>query len=126
MNTWRITALDVAGCAADNRVLDRNITPSEEPLSLFGHNGFQLTLAMLALIGIARKKDTASAILAILRQIDSQFGGLGREQFMGKLRQNAGAVTRFRIATTSAAMGQIDENLQAGADRQMAFSRHAY
>ena len=56
------------------------------------------------------------AVLARLRQRESQRRAFARKKFVRDLDQDAGAVARFRIATASAAMRQVDQDLNALTD----------
>ena len=55
----------------------------------------------------------AHAIFARGWQRESQFGAFPRKEFVRDLNQNSSAIARFRIASTGAAMSQVDEDLQS-------------
>ena len=55
----------------------------------------------------------ADAVLAGRRQGEAELGALAREELVRDLDQDAGAVAGFRIAAAGAAVGQVDQDLDA-------------
>ena len=58
-----------------------------------------------------RQEHHADAVGAGLGQNEAELGALAGEELVRDLNQDAGAVAGFRIASASAAMGQVDEDL---------------
>ena len=56
------------------------------------------------------------AVCARLWQADAQFGAFARKEVVGNLNEDAGAVAGLRVAARGAAMGEVDEHLEALAD----------
>ena len=67
------------------------------------------------------KEDHADAVFAGLGQREAQLLAFAREELVRNLDQHAGAVAGFRIAAASAAMRQVEEDLNAFADDVVAF-----
>ncbi len=63
-----------------------------------------------------RQEHHSDAILARRRQREAQFCALARKEGVRDLDQDACAIAGLRIATASAAMREIDEDLQAFGD----------
>ncbi len=70
---------------------------------------------------IDRQKDHGHAIGAGLGQLDPQFPALARKKDMRNLDQDACAVARFRIATRSATMCELEQDLKALTNNLVAF-----
>ncbi len=78
-------------------------------------------LALQSAMLIDRQKDHGHAIGAGLGQLDPQFPALARKKDMRNLDQDACAVARFRIATRSATMCELEQDLKALTDDLVAF-----
>jgi len=61
------------------------------------------------------------AIGAGSRQLDALFSAIARKEGMGNLNEDAGTIAGFRVAPARAAMGEVDQDLDALADDLMAF-----
>ena len=59
------------------------------------------------------EEDHADAVLAGLGELDVQAATFANEKLVRELEEDAGAVTGFGIATAGAAMGEVDQNLDA-------------
>ena len=55
----------------------------------------------------------ANAVFAGGRQGEAEFGAFRARKTVRDLDQDAGAIARFRIAAAGAAMGQVDQDLDA-------------
>ena len=64
-------------------------------------------------VRLHRQERHADAVLAGGRQGEAELGALAREELVRDLDQHAGAVAGFRIAAAGAAVGQVDEDLNA-------------
>ena len=64
-------------------------------------------------MSLDRQKDHADAVLAGLRQLDVQAATFAGEELVRNLDEDAGAVAGLRIAAAGAAMGQVDQDLDA-------------
>ena len=71
---------------------------------------------LLALAGVARQEDVADAVLAGRRQADAEGVGRLAEEPIGRLDQDAGAVTRVGLAAARAAVLEVDEDLEPALD----------
>ncbi len=109
--------------AADCIHLHRRVAPAEHRESLFASDPFQNALGQQAMRRLYGQKHHADAILACGRQREAQLRAFAREKLVRDLDQNAGAVARFRIAAASAAMRQVDEDLQTLGDDVMRLAR---
>ena len=63
----------------------------------------------------------ADAVLAGGRQGEAELGALAGEELVRNLDEDAGAVAGFRVAAAGAAVGQVDENLDALDDDVVGF-----
>jgi hypothetical protein len=68
-----------------------------------------------------REKCHSHGVRAGLRQLKSQLSALALKELVGDLKKNAGAVASLGVASTSAAVGQIEENLNSLAYDVMRF-----
>ena len=62
------------------------------------------------------RKHHGHAVRARLGQLHAQLAAFARKEDVRNLDQDARAVARLRIAARRAAMGQVDQNLEALAD----------
>ena len=98
---------------AERRGIDRHIAPAQERLALGGDEMRDHLFAGAAGLRIARQEHHADAIGAGLGQLEVEALGLGAEQPVGKLDQDAGAVARQRVGADRPAMREIVQNLDA-------------
>ena len=113
--------LGITSHAADGRSIDRRIAPAEDGEPFFARDALQNALALQPLVLLHREKDHANAVLAGFRQRETERGAFAREKFVRNLNQHTGAVAGFRIAAASAAVRQIDQNLNALEDDVVRF-----
>ena len=66
------------------------------------------------------QKAHGHAVSARLGQLHSQLAALAHEKGVGNLDQDAGAVAGLRVAARGAAMGEVDQHLEALADNLVA------
>jgi hypothetical protein len=59
------------------------------------------------------KEGHADAVLSGRRQGETELGALAREELVGDLNQDAGAIAGTGIAAAGAPVGQVDQNLDA-------------
>src|ERR1019366_7800545 len=102
-----------ARLAPDRVSMQRRIAPAEDGQPLLARNAFHDSLAQQTLGVLHRQEHHAHAVGSGLRQRESQFGALAHEELMRDLDQNAGSVAGLRVAPASAAMRQIDKDLNA-------------
>ena len=102
-----------AGHPANGVPLDRSVPPAEYREALFAEDALQNAFHLQALMFLDRQKTHSHRVLAGLRQGEAQLGTLTGEEFMRNLNQYASAVAGFRIAAAGAAVGQIDQYLDA-------------
>ena len=82
--------------------------------SFFAENSFENAFALAAAGCFSTgKKRHADGVLARLGQSEAQRRALAGKKFVRNLNQQAGAVAGLRIATAGAAMGQVDQDLNA-------------
>ena len=110
-----------ARLAADGVAVDRRVAPAENRQALFLRNALEDAFALQAAVLVHRQEDHAHAVFAGLGQLNAQFAALARKESVRNLDQDAGAVAGLRVAARSAAMGQVDQNLDALADDLVAF-----
>lgn len=67
-----------------------------------------------------RQERHADGIFANLREAKPERRALADKEFMGDLDEDAGAITGFRIASAGAAVGKVDQYLNALEDDVMA------
>ena len=67
------------------------------------------------------RKTHGHAVGARLGQLHAQLAALAGKEDVRNLNQDAGAVAGLRVAARRAAMGEVDENLEALADDLVAF-----
>ncbi len=108
--------LRCAGNAADGIHFHRRIAPAKYAESLFARDPFQDAFGQQTMRWLYRQKNHPDAILALGRQRETQLGAFAREKLVWNLDQDASAVAGLRIATASAAVREVDEDLQALGD----------
>ncbi len=107
------------GHLADGITLDRHVPPAQQPRAFLPHDGGEQLLALLAGVGLGRKKDHADPIFTGAGQIDADVPGGTLQKVMGHLKQDARSVARAGIAALRAAMGEVLQDLQALPDDVM-------
>ena len=105
--------LRAARHAADGRAVDGRIAPAEHGQAFFAHDALHDAFALQARVRLHGQEGHAHAVLAGRRQGEAQPGALAREELVRDLDEHAGAVAGFRVAAAGAAMGQVDQNLDA-------------
>ena len=113
--------LRVARQTANGVAVDRRVAPTENGQAQLLRGLFDNAFAEHALLRIDGQKDHAHAIFARCGQREAQLGAFALEKSVRNLDQDAGAVARLRIAPASAAMGQIDQDLDALEDDVVRF-----
>src|ERR1700736_4862497 len=93
--------------------VNRHRAPAQELLPLLVHYFFEDRLCLFARLRVARHKHHPDAVIPRRGHKKAEFGSFTRQEIVGKLQQDAGAVTRQRVASAGTAMSQIVENLQA-------------
>ncbi len=84
--------------------------------ALFLGDALKDAFALQAAVLFHRQKAHGHAVSARLGQLHAQLAALAHKEGVGNLNEDAGAVARLRVATRRAAMGEVDENLEALAD----------
>ena len=104
---------------AERGVVGRHVAPAEQQqaffLDLFGDDA----LDHLPPRRFLRHEQRADGVVAGLRQLESDLGGLAREEGVRDLHQNAGAVAGARIGADRAAMLEVAENVDRVGDDLM-------
>src|SRR6185437_13314648 len=90
----------------------RCIAPAEHGQAFLASDLLKESLARKALLAIHRQKTHRDAVLSGFGQGKAQIVRFTREETMRNLDQNAGAIARFRIASASAPVDEILQNLQ--------------
>jgi len=93
--------------------IHRSVAPAQDRESFFPNDALQHTLALQPVVLLDREEDHANAIFARRWQVESQAGALAREELVGDLDQDAGAVARLGIAAAGPAVGQVDQDMDA-------------
>src|SRR5262249_10647697 len=91
----------------------RDRAPAQHALSFFLHDLFKAGFAGHAPFRVEREKDLADAIGTRLWEFETTLARLTSEKFVRNLHQDSRAVAGARIASASAAMGEIIEDLQS-------------
>ena len=99
--------------AADRVAIHRRIAPPENRQAFLARDPLDNAFAEQALLRFHRQEYHADAVLARLRQREAQARAFAREKLVRNLDQDARAVAGLRIASASAAMREIDQNLDA-------------
>src|SRR5260370_3208899 len=105
--------LRVARDTGDHVAVDGGVAPSQNGETFFFRNPLKDAGAQHALLGIHRKKYHAYAVFARRRQSESNARAFAGKERVWNLNQDAGPVASFRIAATRAAMGEVDQDLNA-------------
>jgi len=105
--------LSAAGQAANRVGVYRRVAPTQNRKAFLNHDFFHQSFATHALVRFHRKKHHAHAVFAGRGQREAKPRALGFEKGVRNLDEHTRAVTRLRIATAGAAVGEIDENLDA-------------
>ena len=102
-----------AGDATDGVDIEGGVAPAEDFEALFAGDAFEDTFDQQAGGAFNGQEDEASAVLAGGREGETFLGAFAGEEGVGDLDEQAGAVAGFRVTTAGAAVGEIDENLDA-------------
>jgi len=102
--------------AADGRTIDGSVAPTEHGETLFADDALDDAFLLPADVRLDGKESHAHAVLSRGRQGETELGALAREELVGDLNQDAGAIAGSGIATASAPVRQVDQNLDAFAD----------
>src|SRR5260370_33294767 len=105
--------LRVARDPADHVAVNGRVAPSQDGETFFLRNPLEDAGAQHALLGVHRKKYHSYAVFARRRQSESNTRAFAGKERVWNLNQDAGAVASFRIAATRAAMGEVDQDLNA-------------
>ncbi len=101
-------------------IVGRHVAPTQELEPLGVDHALHHLLAIDALGGVARHEQIADGVMAGLGQRDADGRAGDLEEVMRDLHQDAGAVAGERVGARGAAMGQIDEDLEAVLDDAVA------
>ena len=85
-------------------------------MPFFSDGLFDQPAHLLALARIAGQEDVAHAVLSGRRQADAERVRDFPQKSIGRLNQDAGAVTGVGLAAARAAVLQVDEHLEAALD----------
>ena len=105
--------LAVARFAADGGAVDGRVAPAEHGETFLGDDALEYPFALQPVMAFHRKERHAHSVFPRRREREAELRALAREELVRDLNQHAGAVAGFRIAATSAAVGQVDQNLNA-------------
>ena len=89
--------------------------------ALFADDALQDAFALQAWMLLDRQKDHSYAIAPAVRQGKAELLTFAREELVRNLDEDARAVARFRIASAGAAMGQVEQDLNALFDDVVTF-----
>jgi len=109
------------GCEARaNRVsVDRRVAPAQYRQPLFAGNLFKDAFADQPVVRIHGKKNHADAVLTGPGHGETHAGRFPFKKCVRNLNQNARAIACLRIASASATVGQINQDLHALHDNVM-------
>ena len=107
--------------AANGVAVNRGIAPAEHGKAFFADNAFENTFRDQPFMALHGHEHHAHAVLTRGRQREAQRGCFAGEKPVRNLNQEAGAITRLRVAATRPAMSQIDEDLDAFFDDVVRF-----
>src|SRR5262249_45894147 len=108
--------LDVDGARAEQPIVLRHLAPAEQALPLLGHDRGDEAADLLALHGVARQEHAADAVIFGSRQRNAEAAALLAEELVGHLQEDPGAIARVGLASTRAAVQEVDEDEQTLAD----------
>ena len=112
------------GAVAHEAVVGWHVAPAEKPLSLFVDDAADNLFDRSAIAPIVRQEDQAGAIRTGRRQRERDDSA---EKGVGRLDQNAGAITGVGLAAARPSVFQVDEDLQRLSDdvvRPLTFDVH--
>ena len=104
--------LDRPHAFAESRIVDRHVAPAEHGQTFGRDDVFDDLPHLPARLGGARHEELTDRVVARLGEGEAELCALRREKLMGDLRQNSAAVAKRRIGADSAAMVEIDQDLQ--------------
>ncbi len=110
-----------AGNAADGVAIDGGIAPAEDGEAFVADDAFEDAFTGEALVRFDGKEGHADAILAFGGEGEAERGAFAGEEFVRDLDEDAGAIAGLGIAAAGAAMGQVDEDLDAFGDNVVGF-----
>ena len=108
--------LALARRGTDERVIGGNGAPAEKLLVFIANDFFNNVLAAQAVLRILGKKNQTGTILAERGQMEAELGRFLLNKSVGHLKEDARAVTGIGLATTSAAVLQVKQDLQGVLD----------
>ena len=108
--------LGAAGFAADGVAIDGRIAPAEDSEALLLGNALEDAFALQTVVLFHGQEAHGHAVGAGFGQGYAQFSAFARKEGVGNLNEDAGAVAGLRVAARGAAMGEVDEHLEALAD----------
>jgi len=109
------------GLAAHRIAIDRRVTPAKQSETLFLGDALKDTFALKTAMFFHGQEAHGDAVGSRLRQLHAKLAAFAHKEGVGNLNQDACAVAGLRVATGSASMGEVDEDLEALADNLMAF-----
>ena len=102
-----------AGDPANRVGVDRCVPPAEDPEALLAHDSLQDALRDEPLMSFHRQKHHSHAVLARLRQAEAEARAFARKELVRDLDQDAGTIAGLRVAAASAAVRQVEQDLDA-------------
>jgi hypothetical protein len=94
--------------AANGRRIDGSIAPAEHRETLFADDALDNAFALQADMRFHGKECHAHAVLTGGRQGETELGAFAREELVGDLNQDAGAIAGSGIAAAGAPVRQVD------------------
>ncbi len=107
---------------AQRRIVGRHVAPAEQHQPFIADLVGDDALDDVAPRRLARHEQRADRVLAGLRQLEADLGGLAYEEAVRDLHQDAGAVAGARIGADRAAVFEIAQNVDAHRRRSDATS----
>jgi len=108
-----------AGRAPDDPRADRTSTefdPYYVSIPFFHHHALDNAFALQPLMTLDWEENLSDAIFTPRRKWKAKFCGFASEEFVGDLDEKPCAIAGLRIASTCAAVSQVDKNLDAFED----------
>ena len=93
-------------------IVGRHVAPADQALAFLVHDALEERLSLAAGRLLARQEHESRTVSAFGRQLHAETSGLGPEERVRHLNEDAGAVAGVDLAAAGAAMQQIDQELK--------------
>ncbi len=110
-----------AGHAADGIAIHGSIAPAEDGEPFLADDALEDAFAGEALVGLDGQEGHADAVFAFGGEGEAEGGAFAGEELVRDLDEDACAIAGFGIAAAGAAVGEVDEDLDALLDDVVGF-----